>query len=193
MGTDIGYALDVHPASQSVYVGGNFAGLVDFDPGDTIDVHVADGPSDAFVVRYDLSGTYYWSKAIGGFMFDVVGAIGVRSDGTLYVGGNFMSTEEFPVDFDPGPGVDEIWSTGFYQLFLSKYDSNGNYLWTRTTFTTSDGLEGAALSDLCIADGGILGVMGRYSGSVDFNTCDNEDVHTAGDDPDAFILRFNDY
>jgi len=47
--------------------------------------------------------------------------------GNVYYGGGFQST----LDFNPGPGIDEITEDGGEWGFLSKLGPNGEYFWTR--------------------------------------------------------------
>ena len=53
----------------------------------------------------------------------------VDSNGNIYVNGRFENTMFDTVDFDPGTEVDT--RTG-YGMYLSKFDSNGDFLWART-------------------------------------------------------------
>ena len=48
--------------------------------------------------------------------------------GNVYVTGLFDGT----ADLDPGPGIDNHTSNGNWDIYLSKFDASGNFLWART-------------------------------------------------------------
>lgn len=69
-GTDQPYAVAADP-SGNVFVGGQFKGTVDFDPGAgtanlTADADESATNQDAFVVSLDADGNYRWAKRLGG-------------------------------------------------------------------------------------------------------------------------------
>jgi gliding motility-associated-like protein len=124
-----GIAVD---GSGNVYTTGSFEGTVDFDSG----VGVANltavglGDRDAFVSKFDVNGNFVWVKQFGenpgweeGF------AITVDASGNVYTTGFFKST----VDFDPGSGVFNLTETGFGSgdMFISKLDTNGNFIFAK--------------------------------------------------------------
>jgi hypothetical protein len=49
-------------------------------------------------------------------------------NGNVYTTGSFIDI----VDFDPGPGVFNLTSSvGNYDIYVSKLDANGNFVWAR--------------------------------------------------------------
>ena len=56
-------------------------------------------------------------------------SVAVDGVANVYVTGDFLSDI---VDFDPGPGIDNHTSNGEWDAFLSKFDSDGNFIWART-------------------------------------------------------------
>ncbi len=111
-----------------VYVAGDFLYPVDFDPGPGIDERTSNGRDDAFLSKFDMYGNYLWTLTWGGSGYDMGEDVMVDRNGNVYVTGSWSKT----VDFDPGPGVDErdfIWNLDGY---LSKFDPDGNHIWTAT-------------------------------------------------------------
>ena len=51
--------------------------------------------------------------------------------GNVYTTGSFQGT----VDFDPGTGTYELTSVGETDIFISKLDANGNFLWAKPIST----------------------------------------------------------
>ena len=124
-----GIAVD---GSGNVYTTGSFEGTVDFDSGVGIAnlTAVGLGDRDAFVCKFDVNGNFVWVKQFGenpgweeGF------AITVDASGNVYTTGFFKST----VDFDPGSGVFNLTETGFGSgdMFISKLDTNGNFIFAK--------------------------------------------------------------
>ena len=57
----------------------------------------------------------------------------VDSSGNIYTTGKFGSAGagNVTVDFDPGAGTEELTSVGTHDVFVSKLDSSGNYVWAK--------------------------------------------------------------
>jgi hypothetical protein len=117
-------ALD---ASQNLYINGDFDGTVDFDPGMGTQNLTANGATDIFVSKFDSSGSFIWAKNIGGTLADEVRSLTVGTSGNVYITGIFYST----VDFDPGTGISNLTSTGAGDIFISKLDASGGFLWAK--------------------------------------------------------------
>jgi hypothetical protein len=121
-GVGNGYGVVVD-GSGNAYVTGWFYDTVDFDPGSEIDNHTSNGINDIFLSKCDSSGNYKWARTWGGSDGEEGKSVAVDGSGNPYVTGYFQLT----VDFDPGSGVDNHTSNGDWDIFLSKYDSNGNW------------------------------------------------------------------
>ena len=68
-----------------------------------------------------------WAKQISGNNDKDAFDLALDTLSNIYVTGQFRET----ADFNPGPGVDNLTSTAGYDAFIAKYDSAGNYLWTK--------------------------------------------------------------
>src|SRR5690606_17316628 len=80
----------------------------------------------------------------------------------VYSAGQFTST----VDFDPGP-ANHPRTSAYDDLFISKLDSAGNFVWVSTSFGTSDTsmVEG---NDIVVDDKGNAYTTGIFENSVNF-------------------------
>lgn len=82
-----------------------------------------------FTTLQAQSPTYQWGKFIGGSTSnDYANSVVVDVSGNIITVGKFDGT----VDFDPGAGVVSFTSTGGYDVFITKTDSNGNLIWAKT-------------------------------------------------------------
>jgi pimeloyl-ACP methyl ester carboxylesterase len=78
------------------------------------------------IFKLDDSGNLLWQKQLGGSDAVTGNSIAVDAFGNVYTTGNFVGT----VDFDPGMGVFNL--TGSYDVFISKLDASGNFLWAKS-------------------------------------------------------------
>ena len=154
-------------AAQNVYTVGEFLDTVDFDPGAGTSklVSAGGGSRNIFIQKMDINGNFIWAKDFG--KTSVVSAellshsITIDPSGSIYTTGRFQET----VDFDPGPGIYNVTSTGARDVFIHKMDANGNFLWTKT-FGGIYHDEGLAI----VSDGiGYIYTAGTFQLTVDFD------------------------
>lgn len=82
-----------------------------------------------FIELLTCSGqNYQWAKSIGGILYENSMDIALDNEGNIYACGQFEGT----IDFDPGPGVSNLTSKGFTDIFVLKLDSAGNFLWAKS-------------------------------------------------------------
>ncbi len=155
-GADWGQAVAVDD-SGNVYLTGRFSGPADFDPGSGGDTLTSAGGLDMFVAKYDSSGNYRWANSMGGSGTDVAQAIAV-SRGNVYVTGVFNSAT---ANFNPGGTLAAI---GGLDVFLAKYDLNGNYLWANS-IGGSSAEQGRGIG---VDGSGNVYVTGTFAGTIDY-------------------------
>ncbi|HSD13509.1 MAG TPA: T9SS type A sorting domain-containing protein [Flavobacterium sp.] len=169
-------------ASGNRYVTGYFEGIVDFDPSAGTANLTAVGGQDIFIAKYDSNGNYLWAKAMGGANWDEGNSIVLNSSGEVYVTGFFWQT----VDFDPSAATANLITAGGKDIFLAKYDSNGNYLWAKAMGGTGQD----QAKSLVVSTGGELYVTGSFYGTVDFDpSAATANVTSAGSN-DVFIAKY---
>lgn len=117
--------LDVN---GNVYASGYLSTTnVDFDPGPGTALLSSVGSWDAFILKIDAGGNFQWARSIGGAVYDQGVALTTDALGNVIITGTFDGT----VDFDPGTAVENYTAVGGNDIFISKYDASGNYLWTK--------------------------------------------------------------
>ena len=142
-GTDYGYGVTVDSASGSVYVVGGYTGTCTFYNSSLVGSGAFGttlaqiGNADIYVAKYDTSGNVIWvaragsAAAVTEYARDVI----LDSVGNIYVTG-VASGSVSPVTFynsslvGSGAFSPTISAGG---MFLAKYDSSGNVLWTSWT------------------------------------------------------------
>ena len=183
VGKDEGISITTDAAGNSYSIG-SFRGTVDFDPGPGVTNLTSVGDNDIFVSKMDANGNLVWAKSFGSTVYDVGIDIAVDAAGNVYTTGNYSGS----VDFDPGAGTTILTSAGASDIFISKLDAAGNFLFARSMGgSTVDG----GLSIAVDASGNIY-TTGAYSGTADFDpgaAVFSLSSLKAGDD--IFVLKLN--
>ncbi len=186
------YSVAVDPAGY-VYVQGDWSGVsCDFDQYGAHDVHLNHGHFDAFLVKLRASdGAFQWAKTWGGEGYDDGPGVAVDSLGYVYVAGMYASKT---INFDPAgvhpdgdkhPAHD---SGSLVDVFLSKFDSAGNFLWVRTW--GGQGTDDAGQM-VTIDHANNIYVGGRYGCiTCEFNPATTAHPHANGD-LDAFVSKYD--
>lgn len=155
-----GIAID---DNENTYLFGNFTTTVDFDPGAGTANLTASLSTAMYLAKYDATGNYLWAKNLD-IDGSSAGYISFDNSGNILLTGNYFSTG----DFDPNAGIaiQNTVPTGVHNMFLAKYDVNGNYI-AATSFGgyLQDYAAGMAVDD---ADNIYL------SGTMLSDTCDFE-------------------
>jgi hypothetical protein len=121
--------------NDNIYFSGYVSGDVDFDPDTSTYISSGSG-KDAFVCKLNKDGEFIWVNRWGGQLEDKVYDLVFDNNGFMYVVGD---VENDTIDFDPGISFNNLIcnaTTGF----VSKFDTSGNYYWTRileSTFESS--------------------------------------------------------
>ena len=120
-GYDGGLGIEVD-ASGNSYVTGDFSGTVTF--GST--TLTSRGNSDIFVAKLDSSGNWLWAKKAGGKGYDKGHGIAVDAVNNSYVTGIFEGSATFG-----STTLINKSSEYYYDIFIAKLDSSGNWLWAQ--------------------------------------------------------------
>lgn len=180
---DEGYALAID-AQGYIYTTGLFRSTVDFDPGDGVTELTANGNKDIFIQKLDNDGNFVWAKNIGGSSNDKAFELVVDATGNVYITGTYEGT----VDFDPTANTVSRTSRGYSDIFVEKFDTDGNYIWLNTI----EGAETLLSTALAIASDGSVYTTGSFAGEVDFDPNPTaESLISSVGGTDGFIQKIN--
>ena len=125
------------------------------------------GRTDAFVIKFNSSGTKQWTKKLGTWQNDLANGVATDSSGNFYVTGFTYQH------------LDGNTSAGNADLFVVKYNSSGKKQWTKQLGTSKhDRARGVATDS-----SGNVYVTGDTYGGLDGNT-------NAGSN-DLFVVKYN--
>ncbi len=154
----------------------------DFDPGTA--VFNLTGLGNIAVSKLRNNGDFAWAKKIITFDDDErCKSIAVDTFGSVYMAGDFFGV----ADFNPGAGTANLSSAGSADVFVSKFDSSGNYSW-------AVGFGGTAAdigNGIAVASDGSVYTTGSYFGTCDFNPGTGTSNLTAAGGNDIFVHKLS--
>jgi len=170
--------------SGHVVVTGIFHGSVDFGGGALSSA----GGADIFVAKFAADGSHVWSKRFGDGASQIASSVAVDAAENVILAGQFYGS----VDFGGGA----LSSAGMVDIFVAKFSSSGDHIWSKRF-----GDPGSQVANAAAVDGwGNVVVVGYFYGSVDFGggvlaSAGTEDIYIvkfAGDGSHLWSRHFND-
>ncbi len=177
---DIGVSI-VADDPGNLYISGNFKGSADFDPGPgTYNLVIKDSVSNGFISKLDPNGNFVWAKHLNG-SWQWCYSNALDGNGNIYTVGYFGNT----VDFDPGPGEYNL-STSAFDIYVSKLNSNGDFVWTKQMGGTAR----VICNDITVDTAGIIYTTGYFfNGNVDFDPGPENFYLDSGTDENLFVHK----
>lgn len=90
-----------------------------------LDGNIASGMEDIFLTKFDSAGTRLWTAQLGSSSTDIAYGVTVDNSDNIYVTGKTITNTV------AGQSLDGQTGSGSYDIFLTKYDTNGNRFWTK--------------------------------------------------------------
>lgn len=145
---------------------------------------------DGFVAKYDTSGNFLWAFDISGLNNQRATGIAVDAFGDIYVTGYFEGTADFQGTVT-SLTLNATANGATQDIFLAKYDSDGNILW----LATGSNPDFSTTTDIEVNDDGVF-ICGSYVNSLltitdGFGAVDNTSLIAGGDGQDVFVAAFN--
>lgn len=118
----VSLALD---KNSNLYLTGHYFNKVDFNPGSGVALlYTSPDEHCAFALSLNQAGGFRWVQRLTDFL--AIGqCITTDNDGNIYAGGAFANVN----DFDPGPATYTLNGGNYYNTYISKLDSLGNFIW----------------------------------------------------------------
>lgn len=131
------------------------------------------GNHDAFLAKYSSNGTFQWVRTGGGADGDYARCIAVDAAGNSYIAGEIEGTAMFgTTQVNGNPGTNDI--------FVAKYDANGNLAWVKSY----GGYSNDKARAIAVDPAGNIYITGEISttatfGSITVTSAGGEDIFIA--------------
>jgi len=176
--SDRGYDLAIDN-NQDIIVTGQFFGQITF--GATTLTSSANS-KDIFLIKMDPLGMVEWARKEGGSMAENAYGVTVDQQNNVLLTGQFQGTSSI-ANQTVVSTIDPVTSLFSFDLFIAKYDTNGNPLWLQTGLADYEDRGLAVATD---ANNNIF-MTGQYSDTLVFaGQTFNNDAYNVG-----FLAKFN--
>ena len=129
-------------ASGNIYVTGKFS-TITFRSGAIKES--SENINDIFLMKCDANGTVLWAKGVVCKSYsDEVNSITVDAFGNAYIAGEFGSPD---ITFGATTLINDNSTGKTMNLFITKYDANGNVLWAKSTGNSSNAIANSLAVD----------------------------------------------
>ena len=169
--------------NNDLYILGDFRDSVDFDPGTSEYWVEPINGIDAFLLKLDADGNFTWVKTWGGPSINYGYELTLDHLQNIYIAGTFRDS----IDIDPGPNLLKIGSNGEEDVYIQKFDSNGDLIW----FYQIGGNDEDRVFDLSTDNQQNLYIAGSFQDSVDFNLGMNDSVLYNLGSTSGYLLKLN--
>jgi hypothetical protein len=122
-----------------------------------------------------------WAKQFKGSNNEVGTSVAVDASGNVYTVGYFDGT----TDFDPGTATNSLTTAGWDDVFVTKLDASGNFVWAKQFKGTNDDYGQSIGVD---ASGNVY-VTGYFTSTVDFDPGTGVTNLTSAGNEDIFIVK----
>jgi len=173
-------------SSGNMYVVGWFNGTTDFDPSAGVhNITPSVGPG-AYLAKYSSAGALIWVRTLSGSANVTFNSVSLDASGNPYVVGNFQGTINF--DGTGGTTDNKTASAGGGNGFVSRYNSDGSYGWTRAFL---DAVADSTSTVIVDTTNNYVYIAGEYASSMNFNGAGGTDNHTAVGSTDFFMTKYS--
>ncbi len=178
-GNEAASAIAVDAAGNSYITGSYTSSYINFGAFSLLNNF--SGTADIFLVKIDPTGVVLWAKTFGGSDGDQGNSLAVDASGNVILTGWFASAS-----MTVSTTVLNNVGTASSDLFIVKYDSDGNLIWAKSTGGSAND-RGYAVS--CDASSNIF-ITGWYTSStINFGTGNLTNAGSATND--IFIVKYD--
>lgn len=172
-------------AGGAMYLAGQFAGTVDFDPGPRTRT-ASSGPSQGgFVLKLTAAGNFDWVAPFVGQGSGKTAGSAVAQSLTLDGGGDVIVGGYYgnAVDFDPGSGTTTLPTGG--GGFITKLTAGGSLAWARAL----EGTDSTFVYGVAVDAAGGIYATGAFKGTVDLDPGAGTRSRTTAGNFDVFAVK----
>ena len=159
----------------NTYITGYFEGSATFGT-----FNVTGQGWEAYAAKIDVNGNFLWVTTFGGSFGDISHDIALDNSGNVICTGEYKGT----ATFGPDVLVSQPDNNGIpsYDVFTTKLDNNGNFIWTEDGNAPFDDRGTSVATD----NSGNIYISGQFSDTIVFDVQHNSTLLNAG-----FIVKYN--
>ncbi|MBX7052540.1 MAG: T9SS type A sorting domain-containing protein [Flavobacteriales bacterium] len=124
-----------------------------------------------------------WAFGLGSQYDEDVHSMSVAPNGDVLIVGGFFNT----IDFDLSAGTNVQTSNGGQDMYIARYDHDGNLVWVKHIGSTNEDFARFVKADT----NGDIYVTGHFYGTVDFNPDGAGDVRVSNGGADMFVMKLD--
>lgn len=179
-GNDIGKSIALD-AKGNIWIAGNFEETLENRIGNEVVTNTSAGISDAFITHLDASGNTRWVRQLGGKGIENLNSITADTLGNVYATGYFRESAHF----DLGGKNHPLNSTGEWDIFITKIDSNGTLAWAKqlgaNSFDEGNSIKVDAM--------GSIYLTGYFQSTINLDPTTENNSHTSKGNEDIFVIK----
>jgi len=126
---------------------------------------------------------FEWAVGFGVAYNEEGNSITVDNAGNIYTTGSFLG----PTDFDPSSGVHNLTTNGMWDVFISKLDGNGDFVWAKSLGGTANDHSNSITTDVY----GNVYITGDFEYTTDFDPGSVVYNLSSNGHRDIFILKLD--
>lgn len=150
--------------SGNIYITGNFQGTAIFGSN-----HITTtGDNDVYLAKYSSEGVLIWVKTAGSLAGDISLDCVIDGNGDIVITGYYFDSITF--------GTTRLTNSGSSDVFIVKYDTNGNVIWAKSSGGTSLDISSAIEVDNL----GNIYICGYFNNSITFDGISTFTLISAG-------------
>jgi hypothetical protein len=179
------YVYGLETASNgNHYLLGNTGGTIDADPSGEI-MELTDESYYSFIECFGDDGSFKWAKKFGADNYCTPAAMAIDANDNLYVTGYF----EDEVDFNPGEEATILTADGYSDMFVVKFNSNGELLWAKKFGGDLNGSINP--KDIAVGVNNDVYITGYHDYKIQFDANVEESYFESAGDDDFFVLQLD--
>ncbi len=147
--------------SGVVFLTGYFMGTIMYEKDSTNVLLNTKDEIELFILKIYSNGNFAWFIKLDDTAAVYANSISIDLFGNIITTGGFIGS----TDFDPGAGTFIMTPTGREDIFISKLDSNGNFIWAKSIGSKHDEHGKIIQTDIY----GNIYISGTFRDTIDFN------------------------
>ncbi len=162
-------------ADANIYIAGTFSNIAEFG---TFILNTSDNDVNTFVVKLDSNGNWLWARQSVVTDYAIALGLALDSNSNIYLSGFFLGTSCFGEYALTSDSAD---------MFVTKLDSNGNWLWARKA--ESAGAEGNIIAySIAVDTMSNIYTAGSFQGTVSMG---NDTLISTNHSDDIFVSKLD--